>query len=249
MGNSVYNNSFVSNGLGLGISGSMGNSVYHNNFVSDSQQVSLNESSDNIWNDGYYGGGNYWSDSNSTDVFWTPSQNEIGRDGIADFPYVISANPGEEDKYPFIYPNGWSSTPEISITSPSNKTYRTSSLPLLLATNKPVRWTYSLDDQANLTIGGNVMLVDLPNGAHKIIVYASDNSDNNASSEAIFSITFLGDINADGAVNILDISIIAHSFNCRPEDERWNPIADLNNDGVINILDVSIVAREFGKKT
>jgi parallel beta-helix repeat protein len=55
------------------------------------------------------------------------------------------------------------------------------------------------------------------------------------------------DLNDDGVVNILDISIVAIAFGSTPEDSNWNIIADLNNDQIINILDVSTVALEFGK--
>jgi len=55
------------------------------------------------------------------------------------------------------------------------------------------------------------------------------------------------DLNDDGVVNILDISIIAIAFGSTPEGPNWNIIADLNNDQIINILDISTVAMEFGK--
>jgi len=55
------------------------------------------------------------------------------------------------------------------------------------------------------------------------------------------------DLNYDGIVNIVDISIVAVAFGSTPEDLGWNIIADLNNDEIINILDVSMVAMEFGK--
>jgi hypothetical protein len=56
----------------------------------------------------------------------------------------------------------------------------------------------------------------------------------------------MGDINHDGTVNILDLSIIARSFGSVPSNPRWNPYADLNKDDVINILDITILARNFG---
>jgi parallel beta-helix repeat protein len=56
------------------------------------------------------------------------------------------------------------------------------------------------------------------------------------------------DLNNDGIVNILDITIIARAFGAHIGDERWNPIADLDNNGAISILDVSIVAKNYGKR-
>lgn len=58
--------------------------------------------------------------------------------------------------------------------------------------------------------------------------------------------TFVGDLNKDGKVNILDITIVARAFGTEPGDPHWNPVADVNGDGIVNILDVALVAREFG---
>jgi Tol biopolymer transport system component len=61
-------------------------------------------------------------------------------------------------------------------------------------------------------------------------------------------VTIPGDVNADGTVNILDISIAARSYGTKPGDTKWNPNADINEDGTINILDISAIAKEYGKK-
>jgi hypothetical protein len=74
-----------------------------------------------------------------------------------------------------------------------------------------------------------------------------DTTNNNLTDGWIFQ-AMLGDLNGDGQVNIVDITIIARAFNTKPGDERWNPNADLNNDGTINIIDITKVAKEFGKK-
>jgi hypothetical protein len=55
------------------------------------------------------------------------------------------------------------------------------------------------------------------------------------------------DLNSDGTVNILDISIVARSFGSRLDDPNWNQTADLNNDDMINILDITLVAKDYGK--
>jgi hypothetical protein len=55
------------------------------------------------------------------------------------------------------------------------------------------------------------------------------------------------DINGDGFVNILDISIVAKAYGARFGDENWNEAADLDKNGIINIIDVAIVARDYGK--
>lgn len=56
------------------------------------------------------------------------------------------------------------------------------------------------------------------------------------------------DVNADGIVNILDLTLIATHFGETPtEDQRPNP--DVNGDGIVNILDLTLVASYFGKKS
>ncbi len=55
------------------------------------------------------------------------------------------------------------------------------------------------------------------------------------------------DLNGDGTVNILDISIVAEAFGSRVGDSNWNIIADLDKNQVINILDISMVAKDYGK--
>jgi parallel beta-helix repeat protein len=55
------------------------------------------------------------------------------------------------------------------------------------------------------------------------------------------------DLNDDGVINILDISIVAIAFGSKEGDENYNSIADLDGNEEINILDISIVAFDYGK--
>jgi hypothetical protein len=55
------------------------------------------------------------------------------------------------------------------------------------------------------------------------------------------------DLNMDGTVNILDITVVAKAYGTKLGDEKWNPAADLDRNGIINILDISKVARDYGK--
>lgn len=58
---------------------------------------------------------------------------------------------------------------------------------------------------------------------------------------------FVGDLNNDGKVDILDISFVAMSFGAQPGDGNWNGAADLNDDKIVNIVDMATVALQFGK--
>jgi len=59
--------------------------------------------------------------------------------------------------------------------------------------------------------------------------------------------TLVTDLNGDGIVNILDISIVALAFGSNPGDENCNQIADLDKNGEINIIDISMIAKDYGK--
>ena len=77
--------------------------------------------------------------------------------------------------------------PTVSILSPQNTTYTTTSIPLTFTVNESTYWIgYSLDNQANVTITGNTTLTNLVNGTHSIIVYANDTSGNMGASNLVF---------------------------------------------------------------
>ena len=59
--------------------------------------------------------------------------------------------------------------------------------------------------------------------------------------ELFFPVTLgsslVGDVNADGLVNILDVVLLVNMV----LSDEYNASSDLNNDGVINILDVVVL--------
>jgi hypothetical protein len=55
------------------------------------------------------------------------------------------------------------------------------------------------------------------------------------------------ELNKDGTVNILDITMVAAIYNSKEGDPKWNELADLDKSGLVNILDISMVAKDFGK--
>jgi hypothetical protein len=80
----------------------------------------------------------------------------------------------------------------------------------------------------------------LPHNAWFIVALESLLTDN-------FTMPNSTDLNKDGIVNIIDITIIAVAFGSRPRALNWNTIADIDKNGWINILDMARVARDFGK--
>jgi hypothetical protein len=55
------------------------------------------------------------------------------------------------------------------------------------------------------------------------------------------------DLNKDGVVNTLDLTIVAAAFRSKPGDKNWNAGADIDKNGQVNIIDISMVAKDYGK--
>jgi hypothetical protein len=60
-------------------------------------------------------------------------------------------------------------------------------------------------------------------------------------------VTVMGDINANGAVNILDAVKISQAWGATPSDSWWKIQADINHDGTINIADGTRMALHWGQ--
>lgn len=58
--------------------------------------------------------------------------------------------------------------------------------------------------------------------------------------------TILGDVNGDGIVNILDLTIVSLSYGSFKDEPGYNPEADINEDGIVDMRDLAIVARRLG---
>lgn len=86
--------------------------------------------------------------------------------------------------------------PEITILSPENTTYTTSSVPLTFVIKEETSWIgYSLDNKENMTIVGNITLTGLHAGEHSIIIYANYSSGDMGSSDKVyFTISVVNDV-------------------------------------------------------
>lgn len=122
--NSIVNNNITSNDLGIllehcltnnivgnyiarnneGVSQNSGwyNIIYHNNLINNMRHFIGYGGGivENIWDDGYPSGGNYWSDYNGTDLYSGAFQNESGSDGIGDTPNILDER--NVDNYPLM---------------------------------------------------------------------------------------------------------------------------------------------------
>jgi parallel beta-helix repeat protein len=72
--------------------------------------------------------------------------------------------------------------------------------------------------------------------------------ENNVDNHPLMSPYMLGDVNHDGKVSIIDISIFAKVIRTKLGDNNWNPHADLDENSVINTVDIVLAAKEFGKE-
>ena len=57
-----------------------------------------------------------------------------------------------------------------------------------------------------------------------------------------FVTTIPGDVNADGAVNMLDLLDMATAWGSVTGGPNWDPSCDLNNDGSVDVVDLLILA-------
>ncbi len=97
--NVICNNTIMTSlNNGIFVFLSSGNAFYHNN-LTNRIQVYIDSLAlwNNIWDNGYPAGGNYWSNYNGTDE---------NHDGIGDTPFVIDAN--NRDRYPLM--SSWNGT-------------------------------------------------------------------------------------------------------------------------------------------
>jgi len=102
----IRNCNFTDNLYGAYVKSSSNITLYHNDFV-DNHRHEANWA--NCWDNGYPGGGNYWSDYDGTDVHRGVYQNETGSDGIGDTQYVIDTD--NQDNYPLMSPYWYWSSP------------------------------------------------------------------------------------------------------------------------------------------
>jgi len=106
--------------------------------------------------------------------------------------------------------------PVISNLSLENKTYSQDKLNLNFTVDESPSWMgYCLDEQANVTLAGNLTLIQLPYGSHIMNIYANDTVGNMGSSATInFSIaepfpTTLA-LSSAGVVAIVGLALLVY---------------------------------------
>jgi parallel beta-helix repeat protein len=99
-----------------------------------------------------------------------------------------------------------------------------------------VRWNYTLQEWENITTR-----IEISNN----VIYGETTD----LSLFTLSLPLLGDINADGTVDIFDAITLSSAFGSKPGNTNWNPKADINSDGVVDIYDAIILANNYGTPT
>jgi len=74
------------------------------------------------------------------------------------------------------------------------------------------------------------------------------NSSSQASSQTLIQVrVFVGDVNGDGRVDMIDLTIMNEAYGSTPGKPNWNSNCDLNNDNRVDVIDLFNLSKNFGK--
>ncbi len=260
-GNVIYCNIISGNTVGIDISNSNGNIIYHNNFVQNDQQVAVEGTVVNVWDNGAEG--NYWSDYEDR----YPYAEEIDDSGIWDTPYEIAVN--NIDRYPLVEAFsgiriadvvtskniiGQSYTLNIDITILNyglsneittvtvyaNTTIIATLIDIPLASGNFTTLTFTLDTTSLAKGNYTIKAKATP------IPEETDTTDNTLTDGTIL-VTIPGDVDGDFDVDIYDVVKICTVYGSKKDYPKYVPNRDINCDGKINIYDVVIACIHYGQ--
>jgi len=256
--NLIYNNIFQGNKIAINLTRSSLNMIYHNNFVANTNPVHVSSAVYvNIWDNGYPSGGNYWSDY--TDV-------DLNSDGIWDHAYVIDSN--NRDRYPLVKPFRGLAVTKVTTSKTVIGQGFTLSIDVTILNHGVDDEVSTVNIYANTTIKASLPVtltnrnftqvtflwntMGVAKGNYTITVKATpvlDETDitDNTYEDGWIVIALVGDINADGIVDISDIYLIALAFGAMPPEPRYDPNLDIIYDQIIDISDIYTAAIHFGE--
>ncbi len=82
--------------------------------------------------------------------------------------------------------------------------------------------------------------------AEASVVSDESNISNNVLIDGDVKVKMQGDVNGDGIVNVLDLSVVSMSYGSFEGEPDYNLDADLNKDGVVDMRDLAKVAMNLG---
>jgi len=104
---------------------------------------------------------------------------------------------------------------------------------------------------SSTTINYTFSTSKLKKGTYKVWAYALMPDDarpnDNIRVGTTFLVTIVGDINADGIVDIEDIYSIALAYGSMPGQPGYKPNLDINGDSIIDIEDIYTAALHYGE--
>jgi hypothetical protein len=128
--------------------------------------------------------------------------------------------------------------------------------------------TFNLTAYANATIIGS-QNVTLPSGNFRTVTFTwnttgfakgnytisayaepvqgETHTADNMLTDGIVKVTIVGDVNADGKVNLIDVFSVALAYGSYPGHPTWNPNYDVNDDHKIDLIDYFTAALSYGK--
>ncbi len=148
------------------------------------------------------------------------------------------------------------SHPLVSLTKPANNTTISGTVELAADASDDIAVT-----KVEFKVGGTLVNTDITDpysynwnstsvsdGSYGISATAHDAAQNNTTSAVTVTVSQVppkpGDINGDGVVNAIDLSILANNWG---GSSRTRAQGDLNGDTAVNAIDLSILANNWGK--
>jgi hypothetical protein len=83
--------------------------------------------------------------------------------------------------------------------------------------------------------------------AEASVVPDETNTLNNVYVDGNVKVKMQGDVNGDGTISVIDLTIVSFAYGSFENEPDYNPVADINKDGIVDMKDLATVAENLGK--